>query len=64
MTKDEKFNLLYSFVDNLMVEGNEYAEQLLKQGYNIPYDDLYSFVDDLMVEGNEEAEELLERVNA
>jgi hypothetical protein len=56
-----KFDTLYDFVDQKMVEGDDKAEALLKSKPS--YDDLYDFVDQKMVEGDDEAEALLNKIN-
>jgi hypothetical protein len=56
-----KFDILYDFVDQKMVEGDDEAESLLKSKPS--YDDLYDFVDQKMVEGDDEAESLLNKIN-
>jgi hypothetical protein len=56
-----KFDILYDFVDQKMVEGDDKAEALLKSKPS--YDDLYDFVDQKMVEGDDEAESLLNKIN-
>ena len=55
------YNILYDFVDQKMVEGDDKAETLLKSKPS--YDDLYDFVDQKMVEGDDEAEALLNKIN-
>jgi len=56
-----KYDTLYDFVDQKMVEGDDKAEALLKSKPS--YDDLYDFVDQKMVEGDDEAEALLNKIN-
>ena len=55
------YDILYDFVDQKMVEGDDKAETLLKSKPS--YDDLYDFVDQKMVEGDDEAEALLNKIN-
>ena len=63
--EDEKHTLLYNFVDEQKLEGDEDAENLIgKKGYSTSYDDLYNYVDEKGLEGNEEASVLLEKVNS
>jgi hypothetical protein len=56
-----KYDTLYDFVDQKMVEGDDEAETLLKSKPS--YDDLYDFVDQKMVEGDDKAEALLNKIN-
>ena len=64
LTQEEKWELLYDFLDQRAMEGDEYAERLInEEGYDILYWDLYDFADEKMVEGNEEAARVLEKVN-
>jgi hypothetical protein len=56
-----KYDTLYDFVDQKMVEDDDKAEALLKSKPS--YDDLYDFVDQKMVEGDDEAEALLNKIN-
>jgi len=63
MTEDEKYDLLYNFVDEKMVEGDRIAEKIISGKLPNKYDDLYAFVDDKMVEGDEDAKRLLRKIN-
>lgn len=61
---DRRYTLLYDFVDEKMVEGDEEAERMIaKKGYKLTYDELYDYVDQKMVEGDENAAVILEKVN-
>jgi len=64
MTNDEEnYDLLYSFVDDKMVDGDDVAERMIKdKGYSLTYDELYNFVDEKRVEGDPVAERILGRM--
>ena len=61
MTKEEKWHLLYDFLDQRHLEGEEEAGRIMNEdGYDVTYERLYDYIDKRMVEGDEEAERLLE----
>ena len=63
MTENEKYNLLYNFVDEKMIEGDEVAERIINGELPNGYNDLYDYVDEKMVEGDSKAAELLNKIN-
>jgi len=64
MTNEEKWHLLYDFLDQRHLEGEEEAGRIMNEdGYDVTYERLYDYTDERMVEGDEEAERVLEKVN-
>jgi len=63
MTQNEKYDLLYNFVDEKMIEGDEQAERIINGELPNGYNDLYDFVDEKMIEGDSEAAKLLNKIN-
>ena len=55
--------LLYDFVDEKMIEGDEVAERIINGELPNGYNDLYDYVDEKMVEGDSKAAELLNVIN-
>ena len=62
-TQNEKYDLLYNFVDEKMIEGDEVAERIINGELPNGYNDLYDYVDEKMVEGDSKAAELLNVIN-
>lgn len=61
---EDAYMLLYNFVDEKMIEGDEEAETMINEkGYSLTYDELYDFVDEKMIEGDSEAENILNKAN-
>jgi hypothetical protein len=63
MTQNEKYDLLYNFVDEKMIEGDEQAERIINGELPNGYNDLYDFVDEKMIEGDSQAAKLLNKIN-
>jgi len=63
MTQNEKYDLLYNFVDEKMIEGDEQAERIINGELPNSYYDLYDFVDEKMIEGDSQAAKLLNTIN-
>jgi hypothetical protein len=63
MTQNEKYDLLYNFVDEKMIEGDEQAERIINGELPNGYNDLYDFVDEKMIEGDSQAAKVLNQVN-
>jgi antirestriction protein len=61
---EDNYNLLYNFVDEKMIEGDEEAERMINEkGYSLTYDELYNFVDEKMIEGDSDAKNILNKIN-